>query len=158
MLNVESSDSPQPTSKTPLDYPAANNSITENGENVNPSEKEQELKDYMKDKRNVVITGEQMKKKGFSQRGIGSSVPAHLNDSPFATIIPDSAEKSNSFEENSQENAENSADFGKNAKSAESPKKRSRRPKVRRKILPIAEKVSESRRILRRSLPNTKSL
>ena len=34
--------------------------------------------------------------------------------------IPDSAEKSNSFEENSQENAENSADFGKNAISAES--------------------------------------
>ena len=47
MLNVESSDSTQPTSKTPLDYPAANDSITENGENVNSNTKkspEEELK------------------------------------------------------------------------------------------------------------------
>ncbi len=87
---------------------------------VYPSEGSQELKKYLQDKRNVVVSGEQIKKKGASQRGLGSSVPAHLNDSPFATIISDSAEKSNSFEKNSRGNAEKSAKIGKNVKSAES--------------------------------------
>ena len=43
----------------------------------------QELKDYLKNKDNKVMTGEEMKKKGSSQRGLGSYVPAHLNESPF---------------------------------------------------------------------------
>ena len=35
------------------------------------------------------MTGEEMKKKGLSQRGLGSYVPALLNDSPFfEDIIP----------------------------------------------------------------------
>lgn len=50
---------------------------------VYPSEDTQGLKDYLKDNRNKVKTGEEMKKKGLSQRGLGSYVPAHLNDSPF---------------------------------------------------------------------------
>ena len=50
---------------------------------VYPSEDAQDLKNYLKDRRNKVITGEEMKKKGLSQRGLGSYVPAHLNDSPF---------------------------------------------------------------------------
>ena len=47
------------------------------------------------------------------------------NGELFIDSIPDSAEKSNSFEKNSQENAENSADFGKNAASSESSSEKS---------------------------------
>jgi hypothetical protein len=36
-----------------------------------------ELKSYLHNKNHKVITGEEMKKKGFSQRGLGSQVPAH---------------------------------------------------------------------------------
>ena len=41
------------------------------------------------------------KKKGSSQRGPGNKVPSHLNDSPFAIIIPDPNEKNNSSDKNS---------------------------------------------------------
>ena len=56
---------------------------------VYPFDNAQDLKDYLKNKNNKVMTGEEMKKKGLSQRGLGSYVPAHLNDSPFfEDIIP----------------------------------------------------------------------
>ena len=57
----------------------------------------------LKNKENVVVYP---KKKGSSQRGSGNTVPSHLNDSPFATSITDSAEKSNSFSEKSAENSD----------------------------------------------------
>lgn len=41
------------------------------------------------------------KKKGSSQRGSGNKVPSHLNESPFATSIPDSSEKINPSAKNS---------------------------------------------------------
>ena len=50
---------------------------------IYPSENNDELKSYLHNKNHKVITGEEMKKKGLSQRGLGSQVPAHLNDSPF---------------------------------------------------------------------------
>ena len=60
---------------------------------IYPSEDSNELKSYLKNKNNIVITGEEMKKKGISQRGLGSYVPAHLNDIPFyMDSILDSAE------------------------------------------------------------------
>ena len=43
------------------------------------------------------------KKKGFSQSGSGNRVPSHLNESPFATIISENGEKSNTFGENFSE-------------------------------------------------------
>ncbi len=48
-----------------------------------------------------------------------ASTPEAQGGQTSTTIISDSAKKSNSFEQNSQENAEKSADFGKNAASAE---------------------------------------
>jgi len=42
-----------------------------------------ESKNYLSRKENKVMTGEEMKKKALSQRGLGSFVPAHLNDSAF---------------------------------------------------------------------------
>lgn len=50
---------------------------------IYPSENNDELKSYLHNKNHKVITGEEMKKKGLSQRGLGSQVPAHLSDSPF---------------------------------------------------------------------------
>ncbi len=50
---------------------------------IYPSENNDELKTYLHNKDHRVITGEDMKKKGLSQRGLGSQVPAHLNDKPF---------------------------------------------------------------------------
>ena len=50
---------------------------------VYSAENAEDIKAYMKDKRNKVMTGEEIKKKGSSQRGLGSNMPAHLNDSPF---------------------------------------------------------------------------
>ena len=56
---------------------------------VHQSKNAQELKDHLKNKKNKVIRGEEIKKKGSSQRGSGSYVPAHLNDSSFfEDIIP----------------------------------------------------------------------
>ena len=43
------------------------------------------------------------KKKGASQRGSGNRVPSHLNESPFANIIPQNAEKFNLSDEISLE-------------------------------------------------------
>lgn len=50
---------------------------------IYPSENSLELQNYLKNKNNIVMTGEEIKKKGISQRGLGSYVPAHLNDVPF---------------------------------------------------------------------------
>lgn len=50
---------------------------------IYPSENNDELKSYLHNKNHKVMTGEEMKKKGLSQRGLGSQVPAHLSDSPF---------------------------------------------------------------------------
>ncbi len=50
---------------------------------VYPSDNDQELNDYLENPNNRVMSGEKMKKKGSSQRGLGSYVPARLNDSPF---------------------------------------------------------------------------
>ena len=55
----------------------------------------------LKSKENIVVYP---KKKGSSQRGSGNTVPSHLNDSPFAISIPDSAKKSNSFDKKTSEN------------------------------------------------------
>ena len=47
------------------------------------------------------------KKKGFSQRGSGNSVPSHFNESPFANSISRNSEKVNSNERNSKISEEN---------------------------------------------------
>ena len=61
-----------------------------------PSENSLKLKGYLNSKNNIVITGEEMKKKAISQRGSGSFVPSHLNDMAFFDkSIPDSDGKSN---------------------------------------------------------------
>lgn len=71
---------------------------------VYPSEDAEDLNKYLKDKKNKVITGEEMKKKGLSQRGLGSYVPALLNDSPFyEDSITQLDEK---FKENSAKNSD----------------------------------------------------
>ena len=57
---------------------------------INPSDKsflkyipDGILSDEQLKKNNQVMTEEEMKKKGFSQRGSGNKVPSHLNESPF---------------------------------------------------------------------------
>ena len=42
------------------------------------------------------------KKKGFSQRGSGNSVPSHFNESPFANSIPENSRNVNADERNSK--------------------------------------------------------
>lgn len=73
---------------------------------VYPSDNDQQLKNYLKSMENEIITGEEMKKKGQSQRGLGSYVPARLNDLPFfEDIIPqesDSVKRENIDGEKSQ--------------------------------------------------------
>ena len=51
------------------------------------------------------MTGEEMKKKGFSQRGLGSYVPAHLNESPFFEDIL--AQKTDSVKKEKQNKSNN---------------------------------------------------
>ena len=48
------------------------------------------------------MTGEEMKKKGFSQRGSGNKVPSHLNESPFFEDIL--AQKTDSVKEENKIN------------------------------------------------------
>ena len=68
---------------------------------IYPSDNAQKLKDRLRNKNNKAMTGEKMKKKGFSQRGLGSYVPAHLNESPFfEDSIHKKSEKVNTSEEN----------------------------------------------------------
>ena len=63
---------------------------------IYPSENSLELKHYLDNKNNVVMTGQEMKKKALSQRGSGSYVPSHLNDMAFYTdSISDSSKNVN---------------------------------------------------------------
>ena len=71
---------------------------------IYPSEDVAELKTYLNSKENKVMTGEEIKKKGKSQRGLGSIVPAHLNESPF---FEDSITQTN---ENIKENSKKFSD------------------------------------------------
>ena len=50
---------------------------------IYPSEDSNELKKYLKDKNNIVMTSEEMKKKGISQGSYDSYVSSLLNDLPF---------------------------------------------------------------------------
>ena len=63
-----------------------------------PSEDATELKEYLSDKRNITITGEEMKKKGLSQGSYDSYMSSLLNDSPFFDeIIANTEETVNTF-------------------------------------------------------------
>ncbi len=50
---------------------------------IYPSDDSLELKQYLNNKNNIVLTGDEIKKKTSSQRGSGSFVPSHLNDLAF---------------------------------------------------------------------------